>query len=85
MHKCLPNHSQSNCILCAHYAVKRHSSSKLPQIKTYTQPDTLFHYFLDQEHGNSPESEVNVEMQKCGAYEVVLLSRQRVTMKDNPV
>ena len=23
-------------------------------------------------------------MQRCGAYEVVQLSRQRVTMKDNP-
>ena len=23
-------------------------------------------------------------MQRCGAYEVVRLSRQRVTMKDNP-
>ena len=30
------------------------------------------------------ESEVNVEMQRCGAYEVVQLSLQRVTMKDNP-
>ena len=30
------------------------------------------------------ESEMNVEMQRCGAYEVVRLSRQRVTMKDNP-
>ena len=27
---------------------------------------------------------VNVEMQRCGAYEVVQLSRQRVAMKDNP-
>ena len=35
--------------------------------------------------GKSPgETEVNVEMQKCGAYEVVQLSRQRVVMKDNP-
>ena len=38
-------------------------------------------------HGDakSPgESEENVEMQRCGAYEVVRLSRQTVTMRDNP-
>ena len=35
--------------------------------------------------GKSPgESEMNVEMQRCGVYEVVQLSRQRVVMKDNP-
>ena len=35
--------------------------------------------------GKSPgEIEVNVEMQRCDAYEVVQLSRQRVVMKDNP-
>ena len=35
--------------------------------------------------GKSPgEIDVNVEMQRCGAYEVVQLSRQRVAMKDNP-
>ena len=27
---------------------------------------------------------MNVEMVKCGAYEVVQLSRQGVTMNDNP-
>ena len=27
---------------------------------------------------------MNMEMQKCGAYEVVQLSRQRVIMNDNP-
>ena len=27
---------------------------------------------------------VDIELQKCGAYEVVKLSRQRVTMNDNP-
>ena len=40
-----------------------------------------------QGDGQSPEpdeNEVDVEMQKCGAYEIVRLSRQRVTMKDNP-
>ena len=30
------------------------------------------------------EIEENVEMQRCGAYQVVRLSRQKVTMKDNP-
>ena len=65
------------------YGVKRCSSSRLTHSK-YTQPHTFF--ILDQKDGNSPEtqSEVNVEMQRCGAYEVVRLSRQRVTMKDNP-
>ena len=41
-------------------------------------------FISDQEDRNSLESEVNVEMQRCGAYEVVQLSRQRVTMKENP-
>ena len=38
-------------------------------------------------HGDikSPgESEENVEMQRCGAYEVVHLSQQKVTMRVNP-
>ena len=35
--------------------------------------------------GKSPgEIEVNVEMQRCHAYEVVQFSQQRVAMKDNP-
>ena len=39
----------------------------------------------DQSDKQSPgDSEVDMEMKKCGAYEVVRLSRQRVTMKDNP-
>ena len=29
-------------------------------------------------------NEVNIEMQKCGAYEAIQLSQQRVTMKENP-
>ena len=28
--------------------------------------------------------EVNVEMEKCGAYEVIHFSQQRVIMKENP-
>ena len=45
----------------------------------------LYILIPDQGDDKSPaESEVNVEMQRCGAYEVVRLSRQRVTMKDNP-
>ena len=42
-------------------------------------------FSIDQ--GDRPslgESEVDVEMKSCSAYEVVRLSRQRVTMKDNP-
>ena len=27
---------------------------------------------------------LNIELQKCEAYEVVKMSRQRVTMNDNP-
>lgn len=43
------------------------------------------HIHTDGGAGPSPgESGVDVEMQRCGAYEVVRLSRQRVTMKDNP-
>ena len=31
-----------------------------------------------------PPDSVNIELQKCGAYEVVKLSKQKVTMNDNP-
>ena len=31
-----------------------------------------------------PPDSINIELQKCGAYEVVKLSKQRVTMNDNP-
>ncbi len=42
---------------------------------------------ISTDKGDRPSpggSGVDVEMQRCGAYEVVRLSRQRVTMKDNP-
>ena len=43
------------------------------------------HISTDEGDRPSPgENEVNVEMQKCGAYEAVRFSRQRVTMRDNP-
>ena len=43
------------------------------------------YHLSGQNTGKSPgEIEVNVEMQRCGAYEVVQLSQQRVAMKDNP-
>jgi hypothetical protein len=32
----------------------------------------------------NPSDNVNIELVKCGAYEVVKLSRQAVAMKDNP-
>ena len=32
----------------------------------------------------NPSNNENIELQKCEAYEVVKLSRQRVTMNDNP-
>ena len=45
----------------------------------------LYILIPDQGDDKSPaESEVNVEVQRCGAYKVVRLSQQRVTMKDNP-
>ena len=31
-----------------------------------------------------PSDNVNIELVKCGAYEAVKLSRQAVTMRDNP-
>jgi hypothetical protein len=31
-----------------------------------------------------PSDNVDIELVKCGAYEVVKLSRQRVAMNDNP-
>ena len=34
--------------------------------------------------GGNPSDDVNMEMQKCGAYEVVQFSRQRVIINDNP-
>ena len=36
------------------------------------------------ECGQSSHGQVNTELQKCGAYEIVQLSKQRVVMKDNP-
>ena len=38
---------------------------------------------------NDPEEkpsdvDVNIKLQKCGAYEVIHLSKQRVVMNDNP-
>ena len=32
----------------------------------------------------TPPDSVNIKLQKCEAYEVVKLSKQRVTMNDNP-
>ena len=40
----------------------------------------MFAYSL----GNQDEDSVDVEMQKCGAYEVIRLSKQRVVMNENP-
>jgi hypothetical protein len=34
--------------------------------------------------GSSPETEVELELHKCSAYEIVKLSRQRVEMENNP-
>ena len=61
------------CFKRFHSRTFRHSS---------TNPDHII-----QGDGQSPGpggSEVDVEMKRCAAYQVVQLSRQRVTMKDNP-
>ena len=34
--------------------------------------------------GLSPETEVELELHKCSAYEIVKLSQQRVNMENNP-
>ena len=47
-----------------------------------TNPDHVIQG--DRQSPGPDENEVDVDMHKCGAYEVVRLSRQRVTMKDNP-
>ena len=38
----------------------------------------------DRKSSDTDQNEANVEMQKCGADEVIQLSWKRVTMKDNP-
>ena len=66
------------------YGTKSCSSSRLSRIK-YTILHLIINSFtVEEKDGNSPESEVSVEMQRRGAYEVVRLSQQRITMKDNP-
>ncbi len=61
------------------YCTKRFHSSKI----RHSNQDHVI--TTDEGASSSPgESGVDVEMQRCGAYEVVRLSRQRVTMKDNP-
>ena len=32
----------------------------------------------------NPSDNVDIDLMKCGAYEVIKLSRQRVTMNENP-
>ena len=39
---------------------------------------------LDFQQRMDPSDNIDIELVKCGAYEVVKLSRQRVTMNDNP-
>ena len=64
------------------YCIKRFHSSKFRH--SSTNPD---HVSISPDEGGRPslgESEVDVEMKRCAAYQVVQLSRRRVTMKDNP-
>ena len=49
---------------------------------TYTNYNKLCNIVGNQQRGDT--SEISIEMVKCGAYEIVQLSRQRVTMNDNP-
>ena len=66
------------------YCVKRFHSSLFSQsLKTLFKPD-IFIITGRSNRQSQIEIEENVEMQRCGAYQVVRLSRQRVTMKDNP-
>ena len=63
------------------YCIKRFHSSKFRH--SSTNPD---HVSISTDEGDRPspgESEVDVEMKRCAAYQVVQLSQQRVTMKDN--
>ena len=50
---------------------------------THTHTHTQTH-IIDDQHRVDPPDIVNLELQNCGAYEVVQLSKQRVTMNDNP-
>ena len=54
------------------YSVKKCSSSRLSRIK-YTLHLIITLFILEEKDSNcnSPESEVNVEMQRCSVYEVV--------------
>ena len=73
-------------ISCAAYKVKKHQASGVyNQIVSHT-PTLLLHcnYYGDHQQGGNPSDDVNMEMQKCGAYDVVQLSRQKVIMNDNP-
>ena len=52
-------------------------------LNLYSNPD-IFIITGRSNRQSQIEIEENVEMKRCGAYEVVRLSRQRVTMKANP-
>ena len=62
------------------YCTKRFHSRRFRH--SSTNPDHIIQG--DRQSPGPYESEVDVEMQRCGAYQVVQLSRHRVTMKDNP-
>ena len=53
---------------------------------THTHTHTTINTKVDrQQEGNPSDAvyDVNMDMQKCGAYDVVQLSRQRVIVNDN--
>ena len=45
---------------------------------------TLIPWCKGNQERVDPSDNVNIELVKCGAYEAVKLSRQAVTMRDNP-
>ena len=62
-------HKQTNCMILPHIHVHTH---------------THVHTHSGDQQSRDTSDNVNIELQKCGAYEVVQLSRQRVIMKNNP-
>ena len=65
------------------HCAKRFHSSKFSRHSS-TNPDHVSISPDDGDRSSLGESEVDVEMKRCAAYQVVQLSRQRVIMKDNP-
>ena len=61
--------------LNTYLAVQYHATGIQQEQHTYSAVNAL---------GSSTEIEADLELQKCSAYEIVNLSRQRVEMETNP-